>query len=138
MFIIDKRLTTRLAALMLGLATAGLAVGATQAHSDSNDPDKGGPLSCEIEARHQGGMLAMRGVVHADTEVSGSYQLRVRSVGAGGSTDISQGGGFTAGPGDTAELGQVMLGGAPAYDVQLDVDADGIRIECEERFEATI
>ncbi len=132
MTMISKRLTARLAPLVIGLGAAGLAMGATQASSADDS------VSCEIEARQQNGMIAMRGVVHSETPISGSYEFKVRSAGHGGSSDISQGGRFSAGPDGPATLGQVQLGGSPAYDATLYVNADGMTIECAERFEGLI
>jgi len=123
-----KRLAVSLAAIALGLGAAGIATGATEM-ADSE------PLSCEIQARQGGGMTAMRGVVHADEKIAGTYQLHVQSVGSGGSSNISQGGRFEAGPDEPAYLGQVTLGGAPAYEAELDIDVEGTRIACSERFE---
>lgn len=129
---ISKRLAARIAPLVIGLGAAGLAMGGTQASSSD------GSVSCEIEARQQNGMIAMRGVVHSQTPISGSYEFKVQSAGRGGTSNISQGGRFNAGPDEPATLGQVQLGGAPAYDATLDVKADGTTIACAERFEGLI
>jgi hypothetical protein len=114
--------------LLLGLGVAGLAMGAGAASSSDE------PLRCEIRANSMNGMIELQGVVHADVPVSGSYRFKVASAGGAGNTNMSQGGYFTAGPGEAAMLGRVMLGNAGAiYDATLEIESDGMTVECEER-----
>ena len=123
---ISRRSTLLAAALAAGLGAAGAAAA-------SGDTD--GPISCEIRKGSVFGMTALEAVVHADEAVSGSYSFTVKGSG-GGSTDIRQGGAFSAGPGAPATLGKVSVGGSAAYDARLSVEADGLSVECEERFGA--
>ena len=111
--------------VILGLGIAAAMIGTGQAGSSS------GPLRCEIETVNQGSMVSLAGLVHADAPLGGSYRFRVAS--AGGGTNISQGGNFSAGPGEPAILGRVSLGGNSIYDATLEVTADGMTVECEER-----
>ena len=100
--------------LLLGLGVAGLAIGAGAASSSDE------PLRCEIKAESMNGMISLQGVIHADVALSGSYRFKVESAGGGGNTNMSQGGAFTAGPGEEVLLGRVMLGNAGAiYDATL-------------------
>ena len=123
---------SRRSALLAAVFAAGLgAAGAAMASGGGED----GPLSCEIRKGSALGMTALEAVVHADEAVSGSYTFTVKGSG-GGSTDIRQGGAFSAGPGAPATLGKVTVGGSAAYDASLRVEADGISVECEERFGA--
>ena len=127
MFDTHKRLAARALPLLIGLGAAGFAMGAGSA---SSTPE---PLRCEIQVNSANGMVTLQGVVHADTAVSGQYQFKVVKAGGGGSSNIEQGGGFMAGPGNDARLGQVMLGGGGVYDANLIVTANGVTVTCEER-----
>lgn len=111
-------------ALGLGLAGFGLSAGQAESHDD--------PVRCEILTNTQNGMVAMQGVVHTDQAISGSYRLRISSASGGGSSNISQGGYFNAGPGDAVTLGQVMLGANAIYDASLEVNLNGATISCAE------
>jgi hypothetical protein len=80
------------------------------------------------------GAIMLQGVIHADVPVSGSYRFKVASAGSAGNTNMSQGGYFTAAPGEAAMLGKIMLGNAGAiYDATLEIESDGMTVECEER-----
>lgn len=113
--------------VILGFGIAAAMIGTGQAGSSS------GPLRCEIETTSQGSMVSLAGLVHADAPLGGSYRFRVASAGGGGGTNISQGGNFSASPGEPAILGRVSLGGNSIYDATLEVTADGMTVECEER-----
>lgn len=121
---IRRTLALRTLPLLVGLSAAGFAIGA------STTASKAAPLHCEIQADSTNGMMVLQGVVHTDTALSGSYRFRV----TGAAANISQGGAFTAAPGQPATLGNVMLGnnGTP-YDISLEVNADGVTILCDER-----
>jgi hypothetical protein len=122
------RLSLRAVPLLIGLGAAGLAMGAGTANSSDE------PLRCEIQADSSNGMITLQGVIHSDVPLSGSYRFKVASAGGAGNTNMSQGGGFTAAPGETVMLGKVMLGNAGAiYDATLEVESDGMAVECEER-----
>jgi hypothetical protein len=120
---IHRRPTLRALPLLLGLATAGLAIGANVTASQADS------LSCEIQADATNGMMVLQGVVHADAAISGSYRFKV----TGAATNISQGGAFAAAPGQTATLGKVMLGGHAIYDASLQVTANGVTTVCDDR-----
>lgn len=123
-----KRMLVPAATLLLGAGAAAAAAGAGQAGSS------GGPIRCEIQASSSGGMTTLQGVVHSDKAVKGTYTFRVASAGGSGSSDISQGGDFSAGPDRAATLGQVMLGGyGSIYDASLQVKAGGKTYSCKER-----
>jgi hypothetical protein len=113
--------------VILGLGVAAATIGTGQAGSSA------GPLRCEIEATQQGPMVSLAGLVYADAPLAGSYSFEVESAGGGGGSNISQGGNFSAGPGEPAMLGRVSLGGNSVYDATLEVTADGLTVECEER-----
>jgi hypothetical protein len=123
-----KRFSLRAVPLLLGLGVAGLAMGAGAASSSD------GPLRCEIKTGSMNGAIMLQGVIHADVPVSGSYRFKVASAGGAGNTNMSQGGYFTAAPGEDVMLGKVVLGNAGAiYDATLEIESDGMAVECEER-----
>jgi len=117
------------ASLLVGLGAAGFATA-----DGSPEAALGEPPRCEIVASPSGGMVALEGVLHTDTAVSGSYRFRVVSHGGGGSSNIQQGGEFFAGPNEPVSLGTVMIGnGGGSYKATLEVVADGRTIACTER-----
>ena len=118
------RLIVRAAPVALGLGVAGLAIAAT---GDA----KSEPVRCEIQTSTANGMVTLEGIVHSDVALSGTYQFRVTGSDGGNSSNISQGGYFTAGPEGAVTLGSVMLGGNGAnYDASLELMADGKTIAC--------
>ncbi len=124
-----NRLHLTAAALVLGLGAAGFATADGQP-SASND----GPLRCEIVASAANGMTALEGVLHTDAAISGSYRFRVVSSGGGNSSNISQGGEFSASPNERATLGTVMLGNSGgSYKATLEVIANGKTVACTEQ-----
>ena len=123
-----KRLLLPAASVLLGLGAAGFAMGAGAASSTD------GPLRCEIQANSMNGMISLQGVIHSDVPISGSYRFKVASTGGAGNTNMSQGGAFTAAPGEAVMLGKIMLGNAGAiYDATLEIETDRMAVECEER-----
>ncbi|MCT8998415.1 curli-like amyloid fiber formation chaperone CsgH [Chelativorans intermedius] len=121
-----KPIAAAAAILALALSGSALMAGAGSA---------GAPQArCEIRTATQGGMVALQGVVHAETALTGSYAFRVETVAGAGSSDIRQGGAFSAAPGKPAELGRVMLGGSGAlYEATLEVETPTGRLTCTER-----
>ena len=122
---------SRRSALLAAVFAAGLGAAAAMASGGGED----GPLSCEIRKGSALGMTALEAVVHAGEAVSGSYSFTVKGSG-GGSTNVRQGGAFSAGPDAPVTLGKVTVGGSATYDASLRVEADGMSVECEERFGA--
>lgn len=119
MHIPDRRLIALSVPLLLGLGIAG-----------ANADQQTGPIQCGIEAKTDGGMVGFRGLVQASSDISGSYSFRVASSGNGGSSDISQGGNFSARAGDELHLGKVMLSNGGQYDVDFEVTANGQAYDC--------
>jgi len=122
------RLHIAAAATLLGLGAAGFATADGQPGASTE------PLRCEIVQSAAHGMTALEGVLHTDAAISGSYRFRVVSSGGGNSSNITQGGEFSAAPDAPAKLGVVMLGNAGgSYKATLEVIADGKTIACAER-----
>ncbi|MBN9234641.1 MULTISPECIES: curli-like amyloid fiber formation chaperone CsgH [Phyllobacteriaceae] len=130
----DRRIPT-----VAAIAFAGLvAVGASGAFADK-DNSASGPLRCEIRGRVQGNTIFIEPVVRSDEGVSGSYSITVSGGGAGGSSNIRQGGEFTALPGHPTALGQISLSAADAsYDVKLKVAAAGTSATCTKQVPSEI
>jgi hypothetical protein len=130
--------------LAMWLVPAALGVGAIGAIDGSIErvgagQDGAQPVWCEIQVKERGNSVALEGVVFAKTAVDGSYQLRVSKSGGGGSSNISQSGDFSAGPGVPSTLGTVTLGGdGGSYVARLTVMWDGGSIDCTERVGGTL
>lgn len=122
----NSRNLSRTAALLLVLGLTGAACAAT------GSPAPEAPTRCDIAVTAKGGMIALEGNVETDTPIVGSYRFAVKSAGGAGNTRISQGGGFTAAPGETVTLGRVMLGANGVYDASLELTTDAGTIACEE------
>jgi len=121
------------ASVLLGLGAAGFATADGQPEA-APGAAYAEPLRCEIVASPADGMIALEGVLHTDAAISGSYTFRVVSFGGGGSSNIQQGGEFSAGPNAPATLGTVMLGNpGGAYKATLEVIANGKTLACAEQ-----
>lgn len=123
--------TTKLNAFALPLIAVVLAAGAGAAYSAGGQ--QAGTTACEILASKSGGAITLEGVFHADAAAQGSYQFSVKSVSGAGSTNINQGGGFSARANESATLGRVTLGGSATYEATLRIDANGVSHECAGR-----
>ena len=117
--------TRMLAGLLavVALATAGVAA---NANSASPAPD----LACGVSTATESGMLVVEGVFQSPTALSGEYRFALRSSGPGGSTNVSQGGQFSAAAGTAISLGKVMVNAGSSVDVDFTVSADGKRLDC--------
>ncbi|WP_210191736.1 curli-like amyloid fiber formation chaperone CsgH [Rhodomicrobium vannielii] len=92
-----------------------------------------GPIRCEIKVLRDGGGVQLEGMVFASDKVAGSYRLQVRKTSGGGSSNVNQGGNFSAAPDAPAKVGMVTLGGDDAaYSAKLQVTWSGGTVECEE------
>jgi hypothetical protein len=126
------RLPLAAAPVILGLGVAGFAMADSQ--SESTDP-----VRCEILAAPANGMITLEGVLHTDVALSGSYLFRVTSSGGAGSSNIQQGGMFSAEPDRPATLGTVMLGNSGGtYNASLEIQSNGTTVACSERIGGAI
>ena len=133
MFDRSNRFQLAAASLLLGLGVAGFAMAGGQTDSSAE------PVRCEILANAANGMIELEGVLHTDAAISGSYTFRVVSSGGAGSSNVQQGGAFSAGPDEAATLGTVMLGNSGGtYKATLEVIANGKTIACTERIGGAI
>lgn len=111
------------------LAAFGLVVGSVVAIGSSA---AGSGVSCEVRVEGSRSAPRLVGVVHASAPIDGSYTLRVKGTGGGGSSNITQSGEFHAAPGAPATLGVVSLGGG-TFDASLRVTWPGGATSCSER-----
>ena len=114
--------------LSIGLVIAALAASAGFANSST------GAVQCGVSKSSENGMLALQGTILSPTAMSGEYRFAIQSSGNGGSSNISQGGGFTAAAGETTTLGKVMINAGSHYDLVFDVTADGKKLDCSQEF----
>lgn len=67
------------------------------------------PFTCDIAQQARGPGLMLTGIVRATQPLRGNYSLVVTSQGAGGSSNVTQGGSFTAPANVATQLGSVMV-----------------------------
>ncbi|MGJ8535493.1 MAG: curli-like amyloid fiber formation chaperone CsgH [Alphaproteobacteria bacterium] len=115
-------------AALLALSLTGVALAGTNTDNSSGDP-----ISCEIKATENRGMITLETMIHSDSSIDGQYRFKVKSAGGSGSTNISQGSNFHADAGDTIQLGRMMLSSGSVYDASLDVTVSGVTFNCAER-----
>lgn len=121
-----KQIAPAAAGVALAISATALMAGSGSAHSDT--------ARCEVLVTSEGGSTTLEGVVYAEKPMSGSYTFRVESSGGSGSSNINQGGNFSASPGNPASLGRVMLGGSGSvFDATLEVETPDGRLECTKR-----
>jgi len=114
----------RIGAIALGLAVAALAANAGLANSAA------GNTICGIAASSERGMTALQGTILSPVAISGEYRFAIRSAGGGGSSNIRQGGYFTAKANEVTPLGKVLINAGSSYSIDLDVTAGGQKIDC--------
>lgn len=119
-------ITPSSSAIALGLVLAGLAASAGFANSSN------GSVQCGIAKTNQQGMLSLEGTILSPVAVSGEYRFAIRSSSNGGSSNISQGGYFTANANEATPLGRVMVNAGSTYDIEFDVTAGGQKIDCSQ------
>lgn len=116
----------RSSAIAIGLVVATLAANAGLANSTTTD------TRCGIATSTQGGMLALEGTILSPVALSGEYRFAIQSSGNGGSSNISQGGYFTANANEATLLGKVLINAGSNYNVVFDVTAAGKKIDCDQ------
>ena len=101
-------------------------------YADAPEPYVSEP-SCDIRVVNEGGTLVLEGLAFSAVPSSGSYDLKITQGGPAGSSDISQGGDFGAGPGEEASLGIVSLSNRGGYSATLTVRWDDGAPDCTRR-----
>lgn len=123
MTIITQR-TGTIALLGLGLAALAATSGMANASTASD--------TCGVVTSTQNGMLVIEGAVLSSVALDGSYQFAIQSSGGGGSSNISQGGQFTAAANQQTALGKVMINAGSNYSVDFTVTANGKKLDCDQ------
>jgi len=116
----------RIGAIALGLAVAALAANAGLASST------GDTTQCGIATSSERGMLTLEGTILSPVALSGEYRLALRSSSNGGSSNISQGGYFTANANEATPLGKVLINAGSSYSIEFNVTAGGQKIDCDQ------
>ena len=118
--------------LALSIAAGMLAAGAASGVGGSASA-AGDGVRCEIAVEDRAGRVTLEGFVDAASSISGSYELLVTKTGGGGTSDIRQGGEFSANAGARTPLGTVVLAGdGGAYTAKLKITWDGKSAVCRE------
>lgn len=82
-------------------------------------------LTCDIRATHTPRGLRLEAVAHAERAVHGNYDFTITAQGAGGSSDVAQGGLVDLAPGQRAALGVAEIPDGPFRAVLTLTDAGG-------------
>jgi hypothetical protein len=113
------------AVLGLGLATLAATSGSASAGTTAS------AATCGVLTSTHNGMLVIQGSILSPVPLQGSYHFKVQSSGGGGNSNISQGGDFSTVANQQTTLGQVMINTGSKYQVDLDVTANGKRLDCD-------
>ena len=116
----------RFGAIALGLVMAGLAASSGFAKSASD------AVACGLTTGSEQGMLAIEGAILSPVALTGEYRFAVRSQSGGGSSNISQGGYFTANANEETALGKVLLNAGSTFDIAFTVTANGKTLTCDQ------
>lgn len=87
--------------------------------------DTSAALSCDIRATRTSRGLRLEAVAHAERAVHGTYDFTITAQGAGGSSDVAQGGLVDLVPGQRAALGVAEIPDGPFRAVLTLTDAGG-------------
>lgn len=93
----------------------------------------GGDFACGVTTKTEGGMLAIVGTLVSPKPLAGEYRFALKSSGGGGSTNISQGGQFSAAPNAEISLGQIMVNADAHVNVDFTVTANGKTFDCSQK-----
>ncbi|KKB79897.1 hypothetical protein VW35_05310 [Devosia soli] len=98
----------------------------------ANANASGGDFACGVVTKTQNGMMSVEGTLLSPTALIGQYRFAFKSSGNGGSTNISQGGQFTAAPNAEVSLGQVMVNAGSSISVDFTVTVNGKTFDCSQ------
>ena len=113
-------------------ATLAAAAAITAVGFAANANAASGDFACGVATKTQGGMLAIEGTLVSPTALSGEYRFALKSASGGGSSNISQGGQFSAAPNAEISLGQVMVNAGSHVSVDFTVTANGKTFDCSQ------
>lgn len=111
-----------------GLSLTGLAATAGMAANSGT----GSSLQCGVATSTKSGMLAIEGTVLSPVALTGEYRFSIRSASSGGSSNINQGGMFTASANQVTPIGSVTVNAGANVDVEFTVTANGQTYDCSQ------
>jgi len=109
----------------LALSLAPLALAAAAAFGSAPTPQATSQTRCEVRLTKIPEGLEIAGVVHGRPGASGSYQLRLAKSGAGGDSQVSQGGTYTISAGSETTVSQSDFNPAPGDVYRVSMTATG-------------
>ncbi|MBE7732097.1 curli-like amyloid fiber formation chaperone CsgH [Devosia faecipullorum] len=115
--------------IRLGLV-ALLALGGAAVAANANGNAGSSDITCGITTATDRGMMAIEGVLQSPDALHGEYRFALRSSGAGGSTNINQGGQFSASPGMLVSLGKVMVNAGSVIEADFTITTGGKKFDC--------
>jgi len=115
---------TRTLPLFFGVGIVAIAASVGMASSDTNS------LRCDIAEQNQNGMRTITGSVFSPQDVSGEYRFAIRSASNGNSSNISQGGAFSAPANEAVPVGQMMINADARYSVDFSIIVGGQTVAC--------
>lgn len=113
----------------LGLIALVAISGGAVAAANSNQTS---PIACGVNTVSDRGMMSVEGIFQSQTALTGEYRFSLRSQGNGGSSNISQGGAFSADAGATITLGKVMVNAGSHLNIDFEVSAGGRKYDCSQ------
>lgn len=111
---------------LLVLGGAGMAANAYGTAADG--------LACGVNTSNANGMLSVEGVLQSPEALTGEYRFALKSQGAGGSSNINQGGQFSATPGMPVSLGKVSVNAGANIEVDFTITTGGKKYDCSQQF----
>lgn len=111
---------------LLALGGAGMAANAYGTAADG--------LACGVNTSNANGMLSVEGVLQSPEALTGDYRFALKSQGAGGSSNINQGGQFSATPGMPVSLGKVSVNAGANIEVDFTITTGGKKYDCSQQF----
>lgn len=113
------------------LALGGAGVAASTVGSAEN-----GGLACGVSTQNAHNMLTLEGVVQSVEAISGEYRFALKSSGAGGSSNISQGGQFSTRAGESVSLGKMTVNAGSNTNIDFSITTGGRKYDCSQQFTA--
>ncbi len=113
----------------IGLA-AILALGGAAVAANANSGSNSDRLTCGINKVAEGRMMSIEGVLQSPQAMAGDYRFALKSSGASGSSNISQGGAFSATADTKLSLGKVMINAGSNIEVDFTITSGGKKFDC--------
>ncbi|MBJ7577115.1 hypothetical protein JHC09_04365 [Devosia sp. MC532] len=105
-------------------------IGCVAASAFANQPPVSTGISCGIHASTERGMKSLEAVVYSLETISGEYRLSMKGSGGSGSTNINQGGGFTAPKAQTITMSKVTVSADAKLNIDFTITAKGVTYDC--------